>query len=371
MTAFAGFGYAWPVTGSLPLPERPSRLGYLDWARGLAVLLMIHTHGLFAWTAPDDRDTRLFGVTRLAGGFPAALFLFLAGLSAALVAERERRKGVLGAEIRGRALHRALTVFGYAIAFRVWMLASGGFGRFADLLRVDVLNCIAVSLALVALVLRPDTRRHRGLAAGGLAVAIAVLTPLAWDAVRWQGWPTAVAGYFTGRVPDALFPIFPWTAFAAVGAACGVGLAAARDRQAEGRAIAGLAALGAAAIPLALLADRRGPALYPSYDYWYTSPSYVALKAGIVLLLLAASYVADKAPGQAPIRLLGRTSLFVYWAHLEIVYGRWLTKGAQGSLTVETAAWSVAVLVVAMVLLAVVRTRGREWWLGRTDLAHA
>ena len=149
MTGFGSPGYAGP--------ERASRLGYLDWARGLAVLLMINTHAFSAWTVAEDRGTRLFGMARLFGGYPAPLFLFLAGVSAALVAEKERAKGMDSREIRRRALRRGLTVLGYAFLFRVALLASGGFGRAADLLRVDVLNCIAVSLLLVAFALgRPS-----------------------------------------------------------------------------------------------------------------------------------------------------------------------------------------------------------------------
>src|SRR5438874_494792 len=140
MTVFGGFGYACAVTGS-PSAAARSRLSYVDWARGLAVLAMIHTHGMFGWTRPEDRGTRAFVLTRLAGGYPAALFLFLAGVSAALVAARERSRGMGDAEVRRRGLRRGLIVLGYAFAFRIAMLASGGFGRWADLLRVDVLNC--------------------------------------------------------------------------------------------------------------------------------------------------------------------------------------------------------------------------------------
>src|SRR5207302_8216688 len=128
------------------------RLGYLDWARGLAVLVMIQTHALLAWTERADRSGPLFGLARLAGGYPAALFLFLAGLAAALLGERERMRGTASADVRRRALRRGALVMGYAVLFRLWMLASGAFARPADPLRVDVLNCIGVSLLLVAVV---------------------------------------------------------------------------------------------------------------------------------------------------------------------------------------------------------------------------
>ena len=85
MTGFAGPGQAGP--------PRASRLGYLDWARGLAVVLMIHTHAFFAWVVAGGPRHAPLRLARLFGGYPAAVFLFLAGLAAALVAEKERAKG--------------------------------------------------------------------------------------------------------------------------------------------------------------------------------------------------------------------------------------------------------------------------------------
>lgn len=363
MTGFASPGQAGP--------ERASRLGYLDWARGLAVLLMINTHAFSAWTVAEDRGTRLFGLARLFGGYPAPLFLFLAGLSAALVAERERARGREDGEVRRRGLRRALTVLGYAFLFRVGMFASGGFGRAADLLRVDVLNCIAVSLMLVALALGIPSPRGRLGATLGLAAAIALLTPLAWDTGWWTGWPAPIAGYFTGRVRDALFPLFPWAAFTAFGAACGLLLARARARGTEGITIAVLAAIGAAAIPAALWADAHVPSVYPVYDFWHTSPSYVLLKCGVLLLLLALAFLLDRLPGPSALRQLGQTSLLVYWVHLEIIYGRWIAPGVRGILSVGEVAAGVVVLALAMLALSIARTHAGGWHWRGGELAKA
>src|SRR5580698_4690818 len=62
----------------------------------------------------------------------------------------------------------------------------------------------------------------------------------------------------------------------------------------------------------------------------------------------------------SPLIQLGRASLLVYWVHIELVYGRFsiLTKRAQ---TVPMATLGLLVIFVAMVLLAMARTR----WKGR------
>jgi uncharacterized membrane protein len=364
MTGFASPGYAGP--------ERASRLGYLDWARGLAVLLMINTHAFSAWTMAEERGRTLFSLARLCGGYPAPLFLFVAGVSAALVAERERAKGRHDGEVLRRGLRGGLTVLGYAFVFRIGMFASGGFGRFADLLRVDVLNCIAVSLMMAAFALARPSWRGRLAAALTLAAVVALLTPLAWDTPWWTGWPAPIAGYVTGRVRDSLFPVFPWSAFTLLGAAGGLLLARARALAQVAAAIGAMAAAGAAAIPLALWADDHAPTVYPSYDFWHTSPAFVVLKSGVLLLLLAAAFVFDRLPGPSALRQLGRTSLLVYWVHLEIIYGRWVAPGLRGTLSVEQVAWGVVILALAMLALSIARTHARGGWRFRgRELAKA
>jgi len=236
---------------------------------------------------------------------------------------------------------------------------------------VDVLNCIAVSLMLVALTLGLPSARGRLAATLGLAAAVALLTPLAWDTPWWEGWPAPIAGYFTGRVRDSLFPVFPWTAFTAFGAACGLLLARERARGREGLAVGVLAAAGAAAIPLALWVDRDTPAVYPAYDFWHTSPTYVVLKCGVLLLLFALAFLFDRLPGPSALRQLGRTSLLVYWAHLEIVYGKWIAPGLRGNLSVDEAAAGVVLLSLAMLALSIARTHARGWHWRGGELAKA
>src|SRR5688500_70277 len=105
----------------------PARLSYLDYARGLCVLLMIATHAFYAWVRPEDRATPAFGWMRLIGGFPGAVFLFVSGLVLALGAESQRRKGASTAAVVRHGAARGLEILGYAFLFRLWMYASGRF----------------------------------------------------------------------------------------------------------------------------------------------------------------------------------------------------------------------------------------------------
>jgi len=342
---------------------KAGRLDYVDWLRGLAVLLMMQTHAYDGWLSAAAKQTGFFRASRLAGGYPAPLFLFLAGLSLALLTDARLRGGAPVPRVRREATRRCLEVCGYAVLFRLWMFVTCGFAKPSDLLRVDVLNCIGLSMLLVGgLALAAVERRVRLARSLGLAAAIALLTPLAWDLPWPDSIPFWLRGYWSGRAPGAFFPLFPWAGFTAVGAAVGVLLASARQAGAEGRRVLGLAALGAALVPTALLLDRL-PSPYPRLDFWWTSPNYFLIKVGILLLLLGVAWAWCRAPWvrwPSPLRQLGRTSLLVYWVHIELVYGGIVAPGVRGRLDVAEASLGLLLLSLAMLGLSLVRTGWRR-----------
>ena len=53
------------------------RRSYLDWLRGIAVLIMVEAHTFNSWTAPSERGD-LYRLLMVVGGFCAPAFLFLA-----------------------------------------------------------------------------------------------------------------------------------------------------------------------------------------------------------------------------------------------------------------------------------------------------
>jgi len=338
------------------------RLGYIDWARGLAVYFMVQTHAYSSWLSPEAKQTRFWQRVQLIGGYPGPLFLFLAGMGLVLMAEALRAQGKGPAAIVREGVRRGLQVFGYAVLFRLWMYASGRFTAPRELLRVDVLNCIGLSMILVAAVaLAWPSRGQRLAAALGLSAAIALLTPPAWDA-PWPAWiPRPLLAYVSGRVWGSYFPLFPWAGFTSAGAAAALLLAEARQRGRKPLTMAALAATGAALIPLALFIDRVSPPVYPVYDFWWTSPNYFLVKIGVLLVVLGFAYAWNLLPGPSPLRQMGRTSLLIYWVHIEIVYGGNVFGWARGSLGVAEASIGLALLVVAMLSLSLLRTQGVAW----------
>src|ERR1700730_17050937 len=130
----------------------PSRLAYIDWMRGLACLLMFQTHCYDAWLSPGARQSKFFLYSQLGGTFPAPLFLFLAGISFALVTEKLWQKNLPPAQIARTTIRRGAEIFGFGLLFRLQeYLIAWGWAPLSDLLRVDVLNTIGLSMMLMGI----------------------------------------------------------------------------------------------------------------------------------------------------------------------------------------------------------------------------
>src|ERR1043166_3125327 len=115
------------------------RLAYIDWMRGLACVVMFQTHCYDSWLSPEARKTTFFAWSQLGGTLPAPLFIFLAGISVALVTEKLREKGVQRREIAQQTVFRGAEVFAAGLLFRVQEFTLGyPLSPWTDLLRVDV-----------------------------------------------------------------------------------------------------------------------------------------------------------------------------------------------------------------------------------------
>jgi uncharacterized membrane protein len=344
--------------------------------RGLACVLMFQTHCYDSWLSPPLRQGKFFMYSQLGGTFPAPLFLFLAGISFALVTDKLRKKALSPSQIARTTIRRGAEVFAFGLLFRLqeYVIALG-WAPASDLLRVDVLNIIGVSMMLMSLLCWPvlalqDESHSRAtliVSSAVAALSISLLTPPLWTTWRpaWLPWP--IESYINGvhnlGTPQAwIFPIFPWTAFAFAGLATGFVLQSnwARGREAITFLLAG--GVGVLLIGISKTVDASPAQLYSVYDYWHTSPSFFLLRAGMLLIILTASYAwCQWGAGQwgfSPLIQLGQASLLVYWVHLEFVYGR-VSILPKHKDSIRTASYGLLVIFLAMLALAFVRTRSK------------
>jgi uncharacterized membrane protein len=363
-----------------------SRLSYIDWMRGLACVLMFQTHCYASWLGPGARQGKFFMYSQLGGTLPAPLFLFLAGISFALVTDRLRQKGAGPDEVARTTILRGAEIFGLGLLFRLQeYVIAWGWAPWTDLLRVDILNSIGVSMMLMGLVCRitvpsdamPDRSRVANAWAGVVTgLMISLMTPLLWTTwrPRWLPWPleSYINGVHIYKEPQPwLFPVFPWVGFAFAGLAVGSLLLSRWAREKEAAIFTGLGAAGIALIGIAKWLDATPTQLYGIYDFWHTSPNFFLIRVGLLLLILGLSYFWCRwGAGQwgfSPLIQLGQTSLLVYWVHIEFVYGRFsiLHKRA---MSVPGASLGLLIIFLAMLLLSVVRTRLKARGKGALEL---
>jgi uncharacterized membrane protein len=359
---------------AFPKTRKRSRLGYIDWLRGVAIILMIQAHAIDSWLLPDARGGRFYRWSQFLAGAPAPLFLFLAGLSLVLVTTRMADRGATQAAIVRDAARRGLQVIGYALAFRVLVFATSGFTDARNLLRADVLNCIGLSMLACAILVVPlRSWAGRLTAAVLVTLAFCLLTPLAWDSLPASLLPMPLYVYISGRPPLAFFPLFPWAAYCSAGVAAGLIVVRGMAQKREGRALSLLTAVGAALLALGMALDRL-PSVYPQDDFWHTSPSFFWMRTGVVLLLMGLAYAWHLLPFShwpSALRQMGRTSLLIYWVHVEIAYGGIFTRWAHRKLMPSEALLGTAILTVAMLGLSLARTNAPSFWANRTRAKSA
>jgi hypothetical protein len=153
------------------------------------------------------------------------------------------------------------------------------------------------------------------------AVIIAgVLTPLA---PTWW-WPTLLhprlEGYIRVVNNNAVFSLFPTAAYLLAGTFAGALIAAHDDR--DSRFQRQMAIWGAA-----LFAAAGLTALVPwpeAVSFWTGPMAIVTWRVGTMTLMMTLSWrwlLHRQTSAADPLIVFGRTSLFVYWVHVELAYG--------------------------------------------------
>jgi uncharacterized membrane protein len=306
---------------------------------------MTEWHTYDAWRLAAVAHGPLHDWLNLVGGFAAPSFLYMAGLSQVLSDEAQARKGVAAATRRQGALERALWLLGVAYLFRlsIWLVdggwrAGGGWRGLAiafvqDVLKVDILNVIAVSLFLGALAgMGRGARAGLWTAAAGTAI-FAFLTPV----VAAHPPPASPLGEYVWNARSS-FALFPWAGFLLGGSVVGR-LVAGRDRPLW------LVAAGAATWLVARWAD-GWPPVYAHQDFWRASPSWFFMRLGIVVAMTGVLMLLPAAADRmlSWLRTMGRHSLLGYVLSVLIPYGG-ISRALHHRLSVRGALAAVVAMV--------------------------
>jgi len=349
---------------------------YIDWARGLAVLLMIEWHAADAWTRTADRHSVAFGRVLVLGGFAAPLFLWLAGLGVALSAAHVARTTESRGAAVGRICRRGLEIFILAFLFRIqaFIVSPGSYP--VTIFRVDILNVMGPAIVAAGLIwaLSANTRAQV-VWYGAAAASVALLTPVIRSARIVDVLPLGFQWYLKPAGDLTTFTLFPWAGFVFAGAACGVVLASIDDKRGERRAQFAFAVAGVAIIALGHFLSKR-PSIYGQSEFWTSSPTWFAIRVGILMsavALLGAVAAAlarwtdgaDKNFAWRALERFGQSSLFVYWIHVELVYG-YATWPLHARLPLWAALVAYAGFCVLMYRAIILRDRIVHTWRARS-----
>lgn len=334
------------------------------------MLLMIAAHTFDAWTHPTARAALGFRIATFFGGFAAPLFLWLSGVGVALSVMNTDPRTVDQRPAVENVIRRGLEIFVLAFLFRLQAFVVTPGSHPITVFRVDILNIMGPAIAIAGAIWGLSaSNTARVVTYGLLACAFSMAAPVVRTSTLVDALPTWVGWYVRPSGEHTTFTAFPWVGFVFAGAACGVLLASAREAASRWGVHSGLAPAGLALLGFGVWTSYF-PSIYPHSSFWTSSPTYFAIRVGLLMMVLSGMYALSRAalPRQVlePLGRLGRNSLFVYWIHVELVYG-YASWAIRHSLPV----WGAAMAFITFCLLiygaVVVRDRIAEAWRSRKE----
>jgi uncharacterized membrane protein len=232
-----------------------------------------------------------------------------------------------------------------------------------------------MGIAMMAAALLWSLSAHRSVRITLFAIAttlVAMSTPLIREAGMLAMLPDAIEAYIRPLPGRTNFALFPWTGFVLAGAIAGELVFAARTEAQERRLQAGLLVAGLGGIATAYAASFR-PSIYPVANFWTSSPTFFFIRLGICTAMVpiaaaidrfhafarrqwAGYFSAPDVPGRV-IATLGRSSLFVYWIHVEMAYGG-IAKPIKRTLPLELSL--LATVALCALLYSIVKWKDRK-----------
>jgi len=337
------------------------RFPFLDWMRGLAVVIMIQCHTFNSFTRTDLWNGGPYVLSQFVGGMAAPLFLFMAGMTLAFQMDSLERREPAPLRRWLIALRRAGYILGIAFAFRLTnFLVSLPHADPHELAKVDILNCMGVGMAALSVAAMFDGKgRARFALAAGLAIAAAA--PLVAN-FTWDGAPMLLRQYLAAEPGLGRFAFFPCAAYIGFGLAAGTIVKRTAAERFE-RLMQWSVLMGFGLVLGGQYFSNIPYSIYTKSTFWTDSPALVLIRAGISLLMMAGAYLWTEygaGAGWSWMQTLGKNSLMVYWVHVMLVYGD-IVKRLRRALAIPQTALATLAVILLMVGLSV----AWMWWKAR------
>jgi uncharacterized membrane protein len=315
-------------------------------------MAMVLAHVSDSWTAEPSRHGEPWYVVAFVGGVASPLFLFLAGVATAMSAASK------GAHVARR---RGWEIFALGLLFRLQSQLLG-MGPFENLFKVDMLNIMGLSMVAASYAWQVSAHRGTRIALlAALTVAVTMVTPIVRDVAWLAPLPDPIEAYLRPEGRYAAFPFFPWGGFLFGGVVVGDLVQGVRLGRVKNVLLQnGLAIAGGGGVILAWLASFQ-PSIYESASFWHDSPTFFFIRLGLVTLLVPIAWVLEQlVPTRIfqPLVTFGHSSLFVYWIHIEMVYGV-IAEPIKRSMPLWLSLSATAVLCVGLYGLVLLKNKYR------------
>ncbi len=325
----------YPLALSLPLEK--TRLIFVDLLRGWAILVMIETHVFNAMIVPGLKETTLFDILSFINGMVAPSFLFVSGFVFFVSSRRKigdfRRFGAAFWKQMGRMALIWFIAYGLhlpSFSFKRMFTETTAEG-WLKFYQVDILHCIVAGwlfLLFCLIFIRSEVFYRRWMTVSGLVTVF--VTPFLSGTDLNQFFPAPISAYFNGQ-HYSIFPLFPWLGFMILGGLTASLYVKAMSEGYQKQFMIRLALIAASLVALSSLLSLIPLQVEYASTGWRDNPLFFFIRFGVVLLLLATCwYYADRwdtrsrqGAGSAGILDVSRESLFVYVAHLLIIYGKY------------------------------------------------
>jgi hypothetical protein len=344
------------------------RVQSLDFMRGFAVAVMVIGHSIDSVLSPASRATEWFRLYDAVRGFTAPMFLFVSGFAFAVVAMRRWDEYVTFGSAARKRLSKMLMLLalGYVLHFPFFslnkILTNMQPSEFAMMVQVDILQCLAVSIILLQmLVVITRTPGRFAVVTGAVATAIILASPLVWQQSLVPVVGPVLAPFFNQSVPS-LFPVFPFAGYLFTGTVIGTLYTLARRRGEEFLYLRSILQIGVVLGILGLVLDIIPVSVYPSHDFWKTSPNWFLIRIGIIASLTAGFFRIRSLPPVLARNLvtLGQASLVVYAVHLLLVYGSAVNPGLMQIIGQQLDAPLAVVVAFGVLLLMLTLVHARN-----------
>lgn len=302
---------------------------FIDLYRSAVILLMLEGHVFRMFLPLSVQQSGLFQFHEFFHGLSAPAFLFGSGLTFVISTRKRWEQFHHWGPPLARRIRRLLFVILLGLFLHLpffsfkKIVVEGSTEDYLQLFSSDVLICIGIGLlALHGLVFFFKTeRRFYGLVLATI-LGVCLLTPLVWEVDFLEYLPPFLAQLCNGA-HGSPFPLFPFVGFLFAGVIVSWEFTVAAERHKEKKFMRQLLALGAGLAGAGVVADVVPLQIYPTYNFWYTSPSYFFIRLGALMMIVALFWYASRKisrPGKA-LTVFGKESLFVYVSHLLILSG--------------------------------------------------